>query len=994
MPWERDETQQGNETIKRQGNEGTRVAYYPVTSRPYRLTALLLLLWAGFALRLYRLDVQNIWWDEARNIDVASRPLIAIAGAPELDIHPPLYFYLLHLWMALLGRSEFAVRSLSAFFGLLSAPLLYALGRRVGGRSAGVWALGVGALAPFFLAEAQETRMYTVTFVWLLGAAYCLLRAVEEEANGRWWAWYSVLAAASVLTHYSAMFVLTPWQGWIALRAVALTLSIPRLPTGESQGRAGEGGWARGIQILTRALLSGLGMIILFLPQAPIALRQIPTYRNPNLTVPNLGAYLLDCAREYVLGPALSLTTGAPWLWGLAVGNAIGLALFLWHPRPSEIQNPKRETQGAWGLLFLLTWLAGGLAFYYVILMDRATFHPRYISFVAPALYTLIGLALAGWWRAWQPLGVIAALMLASLVVPAVLADQFDERFFSEDTAGLAAWLKETATANDLILIDVPYPLGVYYPRYARSGEPPTEPAELAPARYLFVDIHTIAQRLTELSAGRERLFWVRWFKSDTDPRGVVSFLLDKFAVREGERAFRGYQVDIYRLPRPAQFELAPALEPVSVRFGPVELTAMAFGGRGGGPTSTLEEARRRVVPADKIVWAVLSWRRLSPVSRPYKATLYLEDRFGQRVGQDDRPLLNDRHLTLPYWTDGEKALNVYAVPLAMGSPPGAYTLKVAVYDPDTGERLSRLDVAGAAQGTDATLGAIEVIRPLVPPVVERWGNAAVEPTRWGDVTLLGADLPDSEAAPGAIVPLSLYWRAEANAPRAAAVRLALRSADGEWSLRRAAPVDGSYPFARWAAGEVVRDTHPWRLDPRMPAGVYSVHLTLETSEGRVLGETTLGTLRVAGRPHRFEVPSMQHPIGARVGNVAELLGYDVAEPAAPGGMLGLTLYWRAIGPSNRPLTVFVHLLDGESRVRGQVDRVPGDGAYPTTGWLAGEVLVDTYQIPIAANLTPGHYLVEVGMYDPITGARLPITDAAGNPLGDRVLLKPVAVGP
>ncbi len=989
MPWGRvsePANQQVGESVRQRDNGATkgRGGETARSSLPHFLVALLpfwILLWAGFALRLYRLDVQNIWWDEARNIDVASRPLVAIAGAPELDIHPPLYFYLLHFWMALLGRSEFAVRSLSAFFGLLSAPLLYVLGRRAGGRPAGVLALGAGALAPFFLAEAQETRMYTVTFVWLLGAAYGLLRAVEEEANGewrmangRWWAGYSVLAAASVLTHYSAVFVLAPWQAWIALRAAGAPRRL-------------------GLRILERAFLSGLGMSLLFLPQVPIALRQIPTYRNPNLTVPSPGAYLLDCAREYVLGPALSLMAGMPWLWGLAVGGTIGLALFLWHSCQSEIQNPKSKIQGARGLLFLLIWLAGGLAFYYVVLVDRATFHPRYISFVTPALYALIGLALAGWWRVWRPLGVVAALALAVLVVPAVRADQFDERFFSEDTAGLAAWLKETATADDLILMDVPYPLGVYYPRYARLGEPPPEPANLAPARYLFVDIHTIVQRLTELSAGRERLFWVRWFKSDTDPRGAVSFLLDKFAAREGERAFRGYQVDVYRLPQPAQFELAPALEPASVRFGPVELTAMAFGGRGGGPTSTLEETRRRVTPADKIVWAVLSWRRLSPVDRPYKATLYLEDRFGQRVGQDDRPLLNDRHLTLPYWGDGEEALNVYAVPLAVGSPPGTYTLKVAVYDPDTGERLSRLDAAGAAQGTDATLGAVEVIRPLVPPAVERLGSAAIEPQAWGEVTLLGADISGGEVAPGGIVLLPLYWRAETDAPNAAAVRLALRDGDREWSVRRAAPVDGSYPFALWAAGEVVRDTHPWRLDPQMPAGEYAVHLTLEAVGGRVLGEATLGTLRVAGRPRRFDVPPMQHPVGVRLGDVAELLGYDVAEPAAPGGTLELTLYWRAIGPSAQPLTVFIHLLDGESRVRGQVDRVPGDGAYPTTGWLAGEVLADAYQVPVAADLPPGRYGVEVGLYDPATGVRLPVTDAAGNPLGDRVLLGPVAVG-
>ncbi len=942
------------------------------TARTYRWALIILLLWTGFVLRLYRIDVQNIWWDEGRNIDVAGRPLAAIAGSPELDIQPPLYFYFLHVWMKLLGRSEFAVRSLSAFFGLLSAPLLFALGRRIGGRSAGLFALGAGALAPFFLAEAQEARMYTMTFAWLAGAAYCLLRAVTATRVGTgrawgWWSGYAVLAAASVLTHYSAVFVLAAWQVWIAVRAVS-----------------GSRRWA--VRLLSRAFLSGLGMILLFLPQVPNALRQIPTYRNPNLTVPTLGQYLLACWREYILGPAMSLAAGMPWLWGLAVGGLLGMGLLLWRARP------ERRGALAWHLGFLWVWVIGGLALYYVVLLDRATFHPRYISFITPAVYALIGVALAGWWRLRRPVGLALALALAVVVVPAVRADQFDERFFREDTAGLASWLMETAAPDDLILIDVPYPLGFYYPRYARLGDPPLEPEDLAPARYLFVDIHTVADRLSELARGRKRLFWIQWFKSDTDPRGVVSFLLRKFGQLEEHRAFRGYQVDVYRLPPSGRFELAPPLEPARIRFGQVELAAVAFGGRGGGPTSTVEETRRRVVPADKIVWAVLEWRRLTPVDRPLKASLYLEDAFGQRVGQDDRPLLDDRHLALPYWDDGETALNVYTVPLAVGSPPGVYTLKVAVYDPETGRRLDRLDAAGAPQGTEAVLGTVEVVRPRTPPTVERLGSAPIEPQRWGDVTLLGADLPVQEAAPGVIVPLRLYWRAEVDAPEAAVVRLALLGAGGEWSVRRSAPVDGAYPFSAWMAGEVVMDTHPWRLDPETPSGEYAVRLALEAADGRVLGEATLGTIQVTGRPRRFEVPPMQHAVGAQLGDVAELLGYDVADSVSAGGTLPLTLYWRAIGPSTASLKVFVHVLDGESRVRGQVDRVPGDGAYPTTGWVPGEVLVDTYQVPVDADLPPGQYPIEVGMYDPGTGARLPVVDAAGNPLGDRLLLGPVTV--
>jgi len=144
---------------------------------------LLALLLAAFGLRLQELTRQDIWWDEARNIDVALRPFLQVATAPELDIQPPVYYWLLHGWNRALGivagqpasQIVFAGRLLSVFFGVLGVALLHTLGRRGGGPLAGVIAALVGAAAPFWLAESQETRMYTVGFALLAGAAVMFL---------------------------------------------------------------------------------------------------------------------------------------------------------------------------------------------------------------------------------------------------------------------------------------------------------------------------------------------------------------------------------------------------------------------------------------------------------------------------------------------------------------------------------------------------------------------------------------------------------------------------------------------------------------------------------------------------------------------------------------------------------------------------------------------------------------------------------------------------
>jgi len=84
--------------------------------------------------------------------------------------------------------------------------------------------------------------------------------------------------------------------------------------------------------------------------------------------------------------------------------------------------------------------------------------------------------------------------------------------------------------------------------------------------------------------------------------------------------------------------------------------------------------------------------------------------------------------------------------------------------------------------------------------------------------------------------------------------------------------------------------------------------------------------------------------------------------------------------------------LDADGVLRAQRDQPPGNGAFPTTGWLAGEVLTDTYRIASPVDLQPGRYALMLSMYDPVTGARLPVTAVDGNPVGDALRLTTVEV--
>ncbi len=95
-----------------------------------------------------------------------------------------------------------------------------------------------------------------------------------------------------------------------------------------------------------------------------------------------------------------------------------------------------------------------------------------------------------------------------------------------------------------------------------------------------------------------------------------------------------------------------------------------------------------------------------------------------------------------------------------------------------------------------------------------------------------------------------------------------------------------------------------------------------------------------------------------------------------------------------------MHLVGGEfnpdlgNPLWGQVDRFPLDGAVPMPAWEPGTVIADHYLVPVDPDAPPGEYRLVVGMYDALSGARLPVYAQAGMLAGDEILINMVEVAP
>jgi hypothetical protein len=116
-------------------------------------------------------------------------------------------------------------------------------------------------------------------------------------------------------------------------------------------------------------------------------------------------------------------------------------------------------------------------------------------------------------------------------------------------------------------------------------------------------------------------------------------------------------------------------------------------------------------------------------------------------------------------------------------------------------------------------------------------------------------------------------------------------------------------------------------------------------------------------------------PLGVRLGDVAELVGYDLSTTELSSGQgVGVILYWRALeGAAAADYWVFTHLLPPElDRLVGQHDGAPVGGTRPTSGWVAGEVVADYHELALYEPDYAGTAQIAVGLYNPADQVRVP----------------------
>lgn len=146
----------------------------------------------------------NLWYDEVVSVYFANS--ISNLKNIILDYHPPLYYILLHIWKGFFGRSEFALRSLSMLFGLLTIPLIYKLGKRLFNNKAGLASAFLLSISPLHIWYAQEARANAISVFLTVLIVYLLYLAIDKNRFIYWLGlWFALLIG--VYTNYFILLV-------------------------------------------------------------------------------------------------------------------------------------------------------------------------------------------------------------------------------------------------------------------------------------------------------------------------------------------------------------------------------------------------------------------------------------------------------------------------------------------------------------------------------------------------------------------------------------------------------------------------------------------------------------------------------------------------------------------------------------------------------------------------------------------------------------------
>lgn len=431
-----------------------------VSPQAFDWLLLLLIVCVGAFLRFHMLGVRSLWPPECFSFLVARQPFPLFLRTMWWGEANMAFYYLLLRGWALLGDSEVWLLSLSALFGVLAIPAVYALGRRFLSSKVGLIAAALLAVNSSHIGHSEQLRSYSLWVFLAVLSTYCFLALLESPRRKILWLLYILLAVLLIYTQVFGVFLLA--AHWLAVASRIRTLGV----------------W----KILSTFVAIG----ILSAPMAVVMLTQNKGQLDwvPPVSLASFWEVFRNIVGTDVLGPhdlaatvALSILYVAAWIvaiWGIfhTTGDQAGEV---------PITNP--VTVLSWSLLFPLVTITA-LSF------AKPVLYPRYLLMCLPAAVLLAGQGLALIQRL-LPRGRV--IFSAALLILLALAFLGTHRFDSElghsgnDWRSVSHYILQHQEAGDAVIF---YTFGgnwaweYYLGRERETGNNATPPTALFPLSF------------------------------------------------------------------------------------------------------------------------------------------------------------------------------------------------------------------------------------------------------------------------------------------------------------------------------------------------------------------------------------------------------------------------------------------------------------------------------------------------------------------------------
>jgi hypothetical protein len=360
------------------------------------------------------------------------------AGLARYDITPPLYFWMLHFWLLIVGTHLWSGPVLNLFISALAGLALFGLARRLlrddvdAALVTLTWSLSRVVVATSSLARHYDLlALLVILFVWLLVVVNDTRRVPRTRAL----VGLCLVTAAAFLTHYQFLLAVAG--------AVAFALGnawLSRSAVRAQDQRA----WRRPASALA-AMAAGLGLTMLILPgmlnsfraargiqyrrSVPFFLGKVDSVVDTVASMFGTGTTWLDRSLASVLPPHQM-----PWLRPSVILVAVvvaGAVAIVAVPRVRRTVYERLGPPGANGLpaVFFAVWLGGAIVAQNLAFMSQPLFMSgRYLSMAWPfcAFLPLLVFRVLGGRRA--ALLTLAYCVLLLLPTAVLLPIRYDSR--------------------------------------------------------------------------------------------------------------------------------------------------------------------------------------------------------------------------------------------------------------------------------------------------------------------------------------------------------------------------------------------------------------------------------------------------------------------------------------------------------------------------------------------------------------------------------------